>query len=111
MDSAETNPRAADERVHGVSDADRELVVRLIESLLPNARIIAFGSRLAGRGRRYSDLDIAIDIGTPIPFERMAQLRERFAESRLVYLVDFSDFQSLSAQFRELVVSTGQVWR
>ena len=100
----------ADERVYGVEDADREFIVRQIASLLPKVRIIAFGSRIRGEGKRYSDLDIALDDGEPIAMERIAQLRERLAESDLPYLVDLSDLRAIDSDFRQHVLDTGEQW-
>lgn len=98
------------ERTYGVSAAERELVVRLIRSLLPNARILAFGSRVRGEAKRYSDLDLAIDAGAPVSFERLAQLGERFAESELPYKIDLIDLNGVTDDFRGHVLATAAAW-
>lgn len=69
-----------------------------------------YGSRVQGRAKRYSDLDVAIDVGAPIPFERLAQLGERFAESELPYKVDLVDMHAIGHDFRAHVLGTGERW-
>jgi uncharacterized protein len=42
----------------------RRLVLNILRAnLLQNTKVWVFGSRMTGRARRYSDLDLAIDAG------------------------------------------------
>lgn len=82
---------------------DRMVVQSIVKQLLPEARVMLFGSRVAGTHRPASDLDVAIDIGKPIPLEVFSQLRLAFSESSLPYFVDLVDWFSISDEFRQAV--------
>ena len=68
---------------------------------LPDARIVCFGSRVAGNARPGSDLDIAVDMGRPLTFAELARIREAFDDSDLPMRVDASDFTRLEPAFRD----------
>jgi predicted nucleotidyltransferase len=75
----------------------------LREHLPPGVRIWVFGSRAIGRARRYSDLDLAIDVGRRLTIDETAILREAFDECDLPYKVDIVDWHAISDHFREIV--------
>ena len=61
---------------------------------------VLFGSRVTGRARRYSDLDIGFD-GEPLSARQLAQLREDLEESSLPIRVDVLNFAEAGAELRE----------
>ncbi|MBI4128211.1 MAG: nucleotidyltransferase domain-containing protein [Parcubacteria group bacterium] len=93
-----------------VDPAQKALVVSTIRKLFPDARILAFGSRINGTPRRYSDLDIAIDCGAPAELSKWSEIEEIFAESDLPFKVDLSDCQRVSREFQDLIRKTGEQW-
>lgn len=68
--------------------------------LPPDAIVWVFGSRATGTAKKFSDLDLAIDIGKPLALEIMAKLANSFEESNLPYKVDLIDWQTISDSFR-----------
>lgn len=93
-----------------VSPKDKAYIIRTIQSLLPQAKIIAFGSRVAGKPKKYSDLDLALKNPTPISFETLSKLSEYFSESDLPYKVDIVDFGRIEEDFKKIVLSSGREW-
>jgi predicted nucleotidyltransferase len=84
----------------------RAIVLDILRTNLPSpARAWAFGSRATGRARRYSDLDLAIDLGRPLTVDERAALSEAFEESDLPFLVDVIDWQSVSDRFRQIIAA------
>lgn len=84
----------------------RRIVLDILGSHLPrDASIWIFGSRVSGRARRYSDLDLAIDAGRRLSIDETAILREAFEESDLPYRVDLVDWQAISPDFRRLIAA------
>ncbi len=85
-------------------------VASIVRALLPEAKIWAFGSRVAGTARSGSDLDLLIDIGRPLTLDERAELSMRLEESALLFRVDFVDahradpafLQSIAGQRRPL---------
>jgi predicted nucleotidyltransferase len=71
--------------------------------LQPSATVWAFGSRATGTARRDSDLDLVIDIGSPLPRTLRHQLLDAFEASDLPYPVDLVDWQTISDDFRKLI--------
>jgi len=69
----------------------------LREHLPDNATVWVFGSRATGRARRGSDLDLAIDIGQPLPSNTESSLQFAFEDSDLPWTVDLVDMHSLQA--------------
>lgn len=78
----------------------REMLTPLLRQFLPGFRIWAFGSRVNGKARRYSDLDLAVLGDAAIDWLVLAQLREALSESDLPIMVDIVDLKSVSAEFR-----------
>ena len=69
----------------------------------PGCQALAFGSRVTGEARRYSDLDIAVVGDTPLGFEAIGLLMEAFEESDLPIRVDVLDWLAISDSFRKAI--------
>jgi predicted nucleotidyltransferase len=84
----------------------RRLVLNILRANLPaSAKICVFGSRATGRARRYSDLDLAIDIGRPMTLDETAALAEAFSDSDLPYRVDLVDWQEVDSRWRQKIMA------
>ena len=68
-------------------------------------RVWAFGSRVRGRARRFSDLDLAFDAGRALTLRDTALLADAFEESDLPWRVDIVDLVTCSLTFRREVQS------
>ena len=94
----------------GVSPEEKRQILAIIRAQLPHCRVLAFGSRIRGTAKRYSDLDLSLDDGGSIPLSKLGNLREALAETRIPYLVDLTDFQRLDADFQSHVLAQAEVW-
>ena len=84
-----------------LSPGDHAIVRDILTRHAPaGTRTWAFGSRVTGRARRFSDLDLALDAGRPLTLDELAELREAFTESDLPMLVDLVDWTTLDPAFR-----------
>ena len=70
------------------------------------ASIGVFGSRAGGTTKPWSDLDLVIDAGAPLPLGTMAALREAFDEAPLRWKVDLVDRHMVSEDFGALIDQT-----
>ena len=87
------------------TDAERDQVLTILRAYTPaNARVFAFGSRVAGRVKPYSDLDLVIDSGEALPMADYINLKEAFTESDLPWKVDILDWHTLGAAFRAAII-------
>ena len=86
-----------------VSETEWRLIRDILQRHVPDCSVWAFGSRVAGNPRPFSDLDLAIEGEGPLPLERMDALREAFRESPLPWKVDIVDLANVSDTFRRLI--------
>ena len=89
-----------------LTPADYQFVARVlnVHGLLDDAWV--FGSRADGTAQRYSDLDLLIRSPKPLAQTKYQQLRTWFAESRLPFKVDLSDWQQLTPEFQTAIAPT-----
>lgn len=105
MRRAAAAPRLARSAVAGLPADELRLVLAILDAHLPaEATVWMFGSRAAGRARRHSDLDLAIDAGRPLTLDETA-LAEAFCDSDLPYRVDLLDWQCADQHFRETIAA------
>ncbi len=84
-------------------------VRRLIAAQVPECEVRAFGSRVTGNAKHYSDLDIVLLGPARLPLGRLAALREAFAESELPIRVDVIDWHAISENFRNIITAHYEV--
>lgn len=81
------------------------IVQRILQQYLSGYPVWAFGSRVSGPCKPYSDLDLAI-VGTqPLSFALLAEVAEAFSESDLPWKVDLIDWSTTSQAFRQRILA------
>ncbi len=80
-----------------------ETVRAILRAHLGGHEVRAFGSRVTGRARRHSDLDLAVMGSEGVSWQTLARLREAFEESDLPIVVDVIDWARCSDEFRRAV--------
>jgi predicted nucleotidyltransferase len=90
----------------GLPAEHKRLVLDILHAHLPPSMgAWVFGSRATGRARRYSDLDLAIDVGRKLTLDEIARLAEAFSESDLPYKVDLVDWHDIDDRWRRIIVA------
>lgn len=79
------------------------LLLPILGKHVPGARVWAFGSRVKGTAKQFSDLDIAIDAGGPLGMAALALLEQDLADSDLPIKVDVVDLAAVTPAFRAMV--------
>jgi len=79
------------------------IVRNILERLVPERRVWAFGSRVNGPTKKFSDLDLVILGDDPLPLGRMGDLADAFTESDLPYKVDLVDWATTTPVFRRII--------
>lgn len=87
----------------------RQAVRAILAQLLPQAQVFAFGSRVSGTPRKYSDLDLAIVMPQPLSLRTLSQLKTSFEDSDIPICVDLIDWQQADPDFKTAVVAQGMV--
>ncbi len=86
-------------------------VLNILRNFVPDCEVWAFGSRVDGTARKYSDLDLVVVGSVPLEPQIMEDLRDALAESDLPITVDVLDWHSLSESFREIIERNHEVIR
>lgn len=76
---------------------------RILKRFVPDSRVWAFGSRVMGTHKPFSDLDLALVGDEPISIETRAALSEALSDSALPYKVDIVDWASTSEAFQQII--------
>lgn len=79
------------------------IVREILRKHLPvNSTVWVFGSRAKTAGKKYSDLDLLIDLaGKKLPLPLLSDLINAFDESVLPYKVDIVDWNSITESFKK----------
>ncbi len=86
-----------------ISEKDRRIILDVLTRLVPGVRAKAFGSRVHGRAKPWSDLDLALISDAPIPPETMMRIRLELSDSDLPWRVDVLDWGEVDDSFRAVV--------
>jgi predicted nucleotidyltransferase len=73
---------------------------------------IIFGSRAYGNAKKFSDLDLCLKFSnskekSPSEFSILGDLREKFDNSNLPFIVDLSSYKDLPNKFQKLIDEKG----
>lgn len=75
----------------------------ILSRRVPDREVRAFGSRVEGPAKKFSDLDLAVMGDTPLPSSVLADLEEDFRESDLPFKVDVVDWAATKDHFRRII--------
>lgn len=79
------------------------IVRAILYTHVPNHDVWAFGSRVTGSAKEFSDLDLVIIGEKPLALGVHANLVDDFSESDLPYKVDVIDWATTDAPFRQII--------
>lgn len=86
-----------------ISSEHLAIVQQILRQLVPSCEVWAFGSRVKGTAKPFSDLDLVIMSQQPLSLALMASLHEAFSESDLPWKVDIVDWSTTSPEFRAVI--------
>jgi len=89
----------------------KNILIPIISNVVPNAKIIVYGSRARGDYKEGSDIDIALDNGEKIDDALMAKIIGDIEESNLPICYDVVDFRAVSEKLRQAIMNDGVVWK
>lgn len=84
-----------------LSESHLHKVREILKQRVPGCETRVFGSRVTGRSKPTSDLDLAV-VGVTDP-EALSRLREDFQESDLPFRVDVVDWAQLTPEFQAII--------
>lgn len=84
---------------------DIQTVKSILKKHLPHAKFFVFGSRVSGKIKPHSDLDIAIDNGGKIDLTIYTMIKSDFEESDLPIRIDIVDMHAVNKEFKAIILS------
>lgn len=86
-----------------IKPGDLKTVQAILCRTIPDREVRAFGSRVSGKIKPFSDLDLAVMGNEPLPASLLADLKEAFSESDLPFKVDIADWAETQENFRRII--------
>ena len=83
-----------------LTPAHREIIMDIARRYLAGFRVIAFGSRVQGRARPGSDLDLCIIGNNPLPDASRRHLMAEFDDALLPFRVDIVEWHDLPSSLQ-----------
>ena len=80
-----------------------KIVCDILQEIVPDREVWAFGSRIRGTARSYSDLDIVVMGDAALAVCTVNRLVEAFEVSELPIRVDVLDWCTLSSGFQSII--------
>jgi len=95
----------------GLKGEDISAVLVILKRYAPSAEVWAFGSRVAGKARPFSDLDVVIIQDKPLDAHTTAELHYALSESSLPVKVDVVEWLRASPAFQKIILQNHVVLR
>ena len=86
-----------------IMPAHLAMVRAILTTHVPTHEVWAFGSRVNGSAKEFSDLDLVVIGEKPLSIAVHANLVDDFSESDLPYKVDVIDWATTDAAFRQII--------
>jgi type I restriction enzyme S subunit len=86
-------------------------VLDMLARHVPDREVRVMGSRVSGRAKPFSDLDLVVMGQEPLDLRTLGQLRDAFDESNLPFAVDIVEWASSSHAFRRIIDEQAQPLR
>ena len=87
------------------------IVLDVLALHLPDREVRVMGSRLTGRAKPFSDLDLIVSGDEPLALGTLANLRDAFDDSDLPFVVDIIEWSTATEAFRRVMTESGQLFR
>lgn len=78
-------------------------VMDILSRHVPACDVWAYGSRVKGTAKPWSDLDLVVMGATRLESRRLFDLQEAFQESSLPFRVEILDWHAVSTEFQDII--------
>jgi len=92
-----------------VTPAQLRLIAGILAAKVPGVEARAFGSRVDGNPKDYSDIDLALVGSAKLEAAVIGALKEAFEESDLPFHVDVLDWNTISKEFQKVILNKYEV--
>jgi predicted nucleotidyltransferase len=81
----------------------------ILTGKVPDCEVRAFGSRLEGKAKKFSDLDLVLVGGEKLNWRRIESLKDAFSSSDIPIIVDVIDWHAISDEFRAIIENNYEI--
>ena len=78
-------------------------IKRILAAKVPDCEVRVFGSRIEGKAKKFSDLDLALVGKEKLDWRKIESLKDAFSSSDIPIIVDVIDLNAISDEFREII--------
>ena len=89
--------------IKGINKKEENIIKNILKDYQKDFTFYYYGSRVKGTHEKTSDLDILIKGKDKIPLAALEELKEKFDSSLLPFVVNFSDYNSITKEFYNLI--------
>ncbi len=90
-----------------MDESTKQKIISLIAALIPEAKIILYGSRARGDFTQWSDIDIALNTGNRLPVEKVDEVASVLRETNIPYKIEVVDFHQVPDAIRTSIEQEG----
>jgi predicted nucleotidyltransferase len=90
-----------------IKPSDLDIVTTILRRQVPDREVLVFGSRVTGKAKPFSDLDLAVMGDQPLSSTVLGQLHDEFDESTLPFKVDIVDWATTNPAFKQIIARDG----
>ena len=87
----------------GITEKEHNIILNILKEYFDKYAFYYYGSRIKGTFNKTSDLDILIKGNQEMPLKNLVELKEKFDESKLPYIVNFTDYNNIDDNFYSLI--------
>ena len=95
----------------GIDERTKHIIVGVISTLFPQAKIYLFGSRARGDYKHGSDIDIAIDTGKREDYVAVGEARDMLNESSIPWKIEVVDFHNIPEKMQQNILRESVTWK
>lgn len=85
------------------------IVKKILQKHLPGVEVRVFGSRVTGKAKQFSDLDLVIISDKSVSIKKINELKYEFSNSDLPIMIDLVDWNTISEEFREKIIESWEL--
>jgi len=89
----------------------KEMIIKIIVMLIPEAQIYLFGSYARKEPKIGSDIDIAIDAGRRLTLDELKNAKRLIEALPISQGVDIVDFHRIPVKMRKSILAEGILWK
>lgn len=92
-----------------IKQDELDKIIEILNRFVSNHKVVAFGSRVRGNAKKYSDLDIAIYGKEKLDVKTIAQIKEEFEETDIPFRIDILDYNNISDEFKKIIDEKNEI--